>query len=448
MEFSQSQKGNQVLTYKGFQYLRFRTRDETVTWRCRESRSTKCPAFLKTTNDCIEKEPTSHSHDSCPQKAQANIFRSKMREDIAQVSATPRNVIGNTLQHATDDVLAYIPKQSSLARSLLRHKSDKHLPNPSTTQFEIPTKYVDFILYDSGVQHPDRILVLGNQDLLQKLNQDTIFGDGTFDKAPKMFYQLYTWHAKIGNSFPPCVYILLQKKNEATYSEMFRILKDLVPNMAPQKILLDFERACINAAKSTFPDAEVKGCYFHLSQSLIRKIHAVGLKIAFESNVDTKLMLKSLAALAFVPPEEVRDVFDQLAATFPDEDGFNDVLTYFFSTYIEGAAGRNPQFPLNTWNHYEAALDQSPRTTNCCEGFHNALNSIFHCSHPSIWNLFEGLQRDMACHRLTWANAQQNRSEPTKRKYRQLYATVASTVAQYQATEDKLQFLRRLANLQ
>jgi hypothetical protein len=42
------------------------------------------------------------------------------------------------------------------------------------------------------VDDPDRILVLGDKELLVELNKDTIYGDDTFDKVPNMFYQLYT----------------------------------------------------------------------------------------------------------------------------------------------------------------------------------------------------------------------------------------------------------------
>ena len=61
-----------------------------------------------------------------------------------------------------------------------------------------------------------------------------------------MFYQLYTWHAQVGNSYPPCIYFLLRRKNGDTYKKMFEILKNLVPNLAPERILLDFEKAAMN----------------------------------------------------------------------------------------------------------------------------------------------------------------------------------------------------------
>jgi hypothetical protein len=403
---------------------------------------------MKTKDGDIVQEPTGHCHDSGPQKAAANVARSKMKEDMRAVNATPRLVMGNVLLGLGNEVLAHMPKQSSIARNLRHNRSRGTLPNPKSINFDIPEKYSELILHDSGVNDPARILVLGDRKLVLELKKDTIYGDGTFDKVPSMFYQLYTWHAKVGNSYPPCIYILLQKKNTDTYSRMFEIMKLLIPNLAPLKVLVDFEKACMNAVRIAFPHAEVKGCYFHLCQSLVRKINSVGLKTEYEGNVNIKITLKSLAALAFVPMEDVRRVFDLLAATFPDEARYNEVLTYFFSTYIEGAAGRDSQFPITVWNHHDAALERSPKTTNCCEGFHNALNSIFHCSHPSVWFLIDGLQRDIACHKLLLANAMTGRVEVKKRKYETLHDMVAASVQQYQLVEDKLIYLRRLANLQ
>ena len=172
---------------------------------------------------------------------------------------------------------------------------------------------------------------------------------------------------------------------------MLDILCNLVPNYSPRQVIVDFEKAIISAVHITFPLAEVKGCYFHLTQNLVKKINQVGLKSQFQSDLTLKLMLKSFAALSFVPESDVKTVFVELANSFPDDSEYSDLITYFQYTYIEGAVGRNPQFPIPLWNHYYAAIEGGPRTTNCCEGYHNALNALFQCSHPSIWNLFDGL---------------------------------------------------------
>ena len=68
------------------------------------------------------------------------------------------------------------------------------------------------ILRDSGQDDTARILALGNKDTLPFLHDDFIFDDGTFDVAPLVFCQLCTVHCRIGNSYPPCIYFLLQTK--------------------------------------------------------------------------------------------------------------------------------------------------------------------------------------------------------------------------------------------
>ena len=63
------------------------------------------------------------------------------------------------------------------------------------------------------MEDPERILVLGDRELLQVLeNEDVWLGDGTFAVVPTVFFQLYTIHVKIGNNYPPCVYFLLPNK--------------------------------------------------------------------------------------------------------------------------------------------------------------------------------------------------------------------------------------------
>ena len=97
-------------------------------------------------------------------------------------------------------------------------------------------------------------------------------------------------------------------------------------------------------------------------------------------------------------------------------------------------------FPVKIWNHFDSAIEESPKTTNCGEGFHNALNSVFHCSHPSVWYLFDGLQRqrDMACHKLTLVNTEAGRSEVKKRKYANQHKILAESVRKYCTEDDVL----------
>jgi len=59
---------------------------------------------------------------------------------------------------------------------------------------------------------------------------------------------------------------------------MIKVMKSLVPNLSPETALIDFEHGAINAYKSEFSNARVAGCFFHLTQSTMRKVCEVGLK--------------------------------------------------------------------------------------------------------------------------------------------------------------------------
>ena len=151
-----------------------------------------------------------------------------------------------------------------------RRRQDKSAPaNPKDMTFVIPEDLMHIILHDSGPTDKNRILVLGHEDFYPVLAQKLLFGDGTFDVVPHIFFQLYTLHARVGGSYPPCIYFLLPDKKRATYDRMTGILTQLVPACNPEHFLLDFEIAVHGAIKEQFPDCVILGCFFISAQLLI-----------------------------------------------------------------------------------------------------------------------------------------------------------------------------------
>jgi len=101
------------------------------------------------------------------------------------------------------------------------------------------------------------------------------FCDGTFTCSPIPFKQLYTIHAVHYSNVIPSAYALLPGKKEDTYIQMFKALKSLNQNLNPESIMMDFEKAAMNAVKSEFPNTSINGCFFHLSQCIWRHLQAV-----------------------------------------------------------------------------------------------------------------------------------------------------------------------------
>jgi len=160
--------------------------------------------------------------------------------------------------------------------------------------------------------------------------------------------------------------------------------------LAPSSILLDFEKATLQAAVNVFPGASLAGCLFHLGQCLWCRIQNEGLANNYRDNEHVRMFTKMLLALSFVPPEDVPGSFDVLNDNRPDE--LAPIYDYWEDNYI-GWLRRNrraaPTFPVALWNMRLRVADGLPRTNNSVEGWHHAFQTSVSCHHPNIYKLIE-----------------------------------------------------------
>ncbi|KIH68082.1 hypothetical protein ANCDUO_01580 [Ancylostoma duodenale] len=117
---------------------------------------------------------------------------------------------------------------------------------------------------------------------------NAIIGDGVHKLNPKTAPvhmekgQLYTIHASCnGEMEVPILYAITRSKKQATYRTIFGALKEVLNRHgAPERlrIILDYEKAAVKAAKATFPESVVQGCAFHLAQAWNGKSKEKGLR--------------------------------------------------------------------------------------------------------------------------------------------------------------------------
>ena len=130
----------------------------------------------------------------------------------------------------------------------------------------------DFLLYDDE-DGDNRMLIYATDENLNMLQMsETWFADGTFKVVPQLFFQLYTVHALRNGYLIPCAYGLLPNKQENTYRHFFQQLCNFKQGLNPTSILTDFEQAALNALSAVFPNIQRKGCFYHFSQNIYRKI--------------------------------------------------------------------------------------------------------------------------------------------------------------------------------
>lgn len=174
----------------------------------------------------------------------------------------------------------------------------------------------------------------------------------------------------------PLAYALCKGKTTGTYRTIFEQMKAIRPGLNPTQITMDFELAAINAAKMVFPTARVQTCYFHFTQSIIRNMGQHGLKTKYQSDNTFAQEIRQLIALAFLPPAQVADAFDELieqsktlspAKQLQDQNLKTFIRDYFENVYIgkparvsktgkkkSGSGRGSPRFNISMWNVYES----------------------------------------------------------------------------------------------
>jgi hypothetical protein len=103
------------------------------------------------------------------------------------------------------------------------------------------------------------------------------------------------------NLYIPCAYALLTGKNEYLYCALLRELVVLLDYKWMSKIVVvDFEKALVNAVKYEFSESRIIGCYFHFKQALSKKM------TKYVSDADeVRKCLDAVNVLTLVPHNEL-----------------------------------------------------------------------------------------------------------------------------------------------
>lgn len=466
VQYGVTSKGKTTVIYRNFEYVKeIENACGTVSWRCRYNQKLKCKARLVTSGSrVVSNRQPDHNHGGNVASSLARKAVDDMKSKMTELTATPSSAETAVMAQLDDHVLMALPKRSTLSRTLRRHKtkissaatSGRPLPAiPTDLTFEIPDEFADIIRYDSG-PGDNRLILISCPELLDGLGRASLWlADGTFKVVPTLFFQLYSIHFDFGHGVcPAAVYCLLTNKTAETYNRLHHELNNLIPTAAPRSVLVDFERAAINAFSTAYPGVSVRGCYFHLCQCVVRKLNEVGLKSEYETNNEVRGFIRCLPALAFVPPEDVSEAFELIVETMPqDIDHLNELVTYFELTFVRGrrlrGRGENygpAQFSIDVWNQHAAGADGIARTTNAVEGWHHGLQSLFQCHHPTLWTFLSGIKRDIQQQKARLLQGAAGMEHASKKTYRKLNERVQRTVGAY-GRSDILTYVRAIAHL-
>lgn len=139
------------------------------------------------------------------------------------------------------------------------------------------------------------------------------FADRFFKVVQKPFVQLWSIHAFIKQDVKqvPLVCVLMSRRQKADYIGVLNSLLELTgSNFPDEEVILDFEQAEWSAFRAVFFDrVQCRGCTFHWTQAVFRKLKSLGLVPAYYRKRNTRKFLRQLMCFSLWPAEEIELTF-------------------------------------------------------------------------------------------------------------------------------------------
>ncbi|CAF4462764.1 unnamed protein product, partial [Rotaria socialis] len=371
--FVHSNKGGSQLVHDDFV---FNLNKKTTTkryWRCT---MTNCTVYIHTdTNNNLLHITGEHNHLFEPETLRVKQFRTVLKERVVNETVPIQKIYDEEIAKAnlSVDVLASIPLAHHIQPGLNQARRKLTPILPESNSFNIPEGY-------QTTASGEPFLICDNS---------IIFLDGTFRSTPPFFDQIFTIHGLKFDCAFPCIFALLPDRKKSTYQQLFKELNAVAVSMGrtwkPDQIMSDFETSLIPAISTEFPESVHKGCYFHFSQCLYRRIQSLGLATAYSHDESVRSCCRKLMALPLLPIQEVETSFYDLRATADPtlKQQLRELFLYFDEYWINN-------IPIKMWNIH----DNQHRTNNICEGFHNRFNRRMEQAHANIWSFIRCIVRE------------------------------------------------------
>ncbi|XP_015376918.1 PREDICTED: uncharacterized protein LOC107171199, partial [Diuraphis noxia] len=173
--------------------------------------------------------------------------------------------------------------------------------------------------------------------------------DGTFSAAPSFnreCQQLYVIMGITFNTGFPIAFALMSRKTVRAYNALFKRLLEIEPQWTPQTIIVDFERAAMVSLKTIFNNVSIRGCWFHSSQALWRKVGEFGMIEMCTGHRGVYDIIHMLMALPLLPMDKVMEGFVSIIDFYSEnvennlqEEScrkFDRYFQYYKSTWLQG----------------------------------------------------------------------------------------------------------------
>ena len=354
-------------------------------------------------------EDHGHNHDQdFGLQIKKNINEELKKEALNHPKAKTADIIKKVLSENGDfnefyESKSSIPLQKSMARCIQRARRHTHFPSIKDLKFVINREYIyldNFLRDDVKVKEARHFIFYTNQQLQYMARAFAWYIDGTFKIVKEPIKQLLTIHVILKIAYTrvsvPVCFVLMTRRRKIDYVAIFKKIKEKCNEFLSEKnlkcelktIMADFEIALWQAIRELrhnnhFPaDLEMKGCYFHFTQAVLRKAVQYGLQNEYYKKINSGLRcyIKWLMSLVLLPPDLMQTTFRLMFDKIKEKNcpKLKKLYLYYEKNWING----------NNWSIEEICQwKQHIRTNNDAERFHMKLMSTVEKSNVPFYEL-------------------------------------------------------------
>lgn len=104
----------------------------------------------------------------------------------------------------------------------------------------------------------------------------------------------------------------MTNKDTESYSRVFRFIEEKLFNLEPAEFITDFEGGMRKAIERCYPHARLRGCWFHYSAALRKKLLNLGLNKLIKGDDNARSIKKMMMSLPLLPEDDFMQGYNHI----------------------------------------------------------------------------------------------------------------------------------------
>lgn len=130
----------------------------------------------------------------------------------------------------------------------------------------------------------------------------------------------------------------MSNKTTECYAAVFQFIEQEIFKLEPTEFMSDFEAGLRKAIANVYPNAKIRGCWFHYCKALRQKGHSLVVQTTRSQNAIAKMIMKEFMSLPLLPPGKFVEGFSQILTSI-QENGlskeFKKFVKYFNNFWMK-----------------------------------------------------------------------------------------------------------------